>query len=227
MKAVVVLGGVFFDHPDRIDLDRLNKVRDIVLNSWRENVRVHLVTGGGPLARSAISLVSRAGGDKSLQDYAGINVTYLNALFVSSLFGDMVYKPVPRNFEELLNALSSDKLVVCGGLFPAQSTDMVGALMCEVTGAKLLVKATDVDGVYDKDPEIYPDAKKFDSISISNFTHLILGKSFSPGKYDLLDLVAVKILGRSGIECIIVDGRNPDNIENALKGRRVGSKIIP
>jgi len=116
---------------------------------------------------------------------------------------------------------------VVGGLQPAQSTTAVAALAAEAIGAEKLIIATDVEGVYTDDPKKKPDAKLLREVTLSRLEEILRGSSHAAGEYKLIDQLALKVLRRSGITALVIDGRRPENLEKALSGERVGTLIIP
>jgi predicted uridylate kinase len=120
---------------------------------------VNTVVNRGSTARHYISMARRLGVNESWSDLLGINISRINALLLNALLGDITYNYIPRNVDEVLTAWSSGKVVTLGGLQPGQSTNAVAMIIAELVGADLVVNATDVDGVYDKDPKKYSDAK--------------------------------------------------------------------
>ena len=112
-----------------------------------------------------------------------------------------------------------------GGTEPAHSTDAVGSILAEFVGADLLINATSVDGLYDKDPKKYQDAKLFPEVTPSKVLECLSGNEVKAGTYEFLDHTAIQIIKRSGIKTIILNGENPENINRALN-ERIGTLII-
>ncbi|HUK49724.1 MAG TPA: hypothetical protein VLV18_01715, partial [Terriglobales bacterium] len=84
----------------------------------------------------------------------------------------------------------------------------------------------DVDGVYTSDPEKDKGAKKLDQVSVQQLTGILSSTAVTAGEYDLMDPLALRIIARSRIPTIILDGRNPSNVAKALRNEKVGSKIL-
>jgi len=93
--------------------------------------------------------------------------------------------------------------------------------------ADLLVNATKVDGAYTADPRKDPNAKKLDEVTPDQLMKILSTEGFKAGEYDLMDPLALRIIKRSNIHTVIVDGTNPANIEKALHGKRIGTRIMP
>ena len=126
---------------------------------------------------------------------------------------------------EVKHAVDSGLIVVTGGLHPGQSTNGTAALIAEKVRATEFLNATDVDGVYDSDPSKNKNAKKFKQIELKNLRRLLIRENSMAGGYDLMDIVALKVIERSKIKTKIIKA-DIKNIEKALKGLRTGTEII-
>ena len=84
--------------------------------------------------------------------------------------------------------------------------------------------ATNVDGVYDKDPKI-AGAKKLDRVDIKNLKEILSGGGTRAGEYKLFDPVALRVVERSKIKTVIFNGTDPKNLERLVKGEKIGTVI--
>jgi uridylate kinase len=84
-----------------------------------------------------------------------------------------------------------------------------------------------VDGAYTADPLKDPNATKLDEVTPDELTKILSTEGFKAGEYDLMDPLALRIIKRSKIPAVIVDGRDPSNIAKALSGKRIGTRIVP
>ena len=112
-----------------------------------------------------------------------------------------------------------------GGTEPAHSTDAVGSILAEFIGADLLINATSVDGLYDKDPNKYNDAKMYEKITPKEMMKVLNSKEIKAGTYEFFDMTAIQIINRSKIKTCIVNGKYPENILKAINGE-IGTKIV-
>ncbi|MFX1395164.1 MAG: UMP kinase, partial [Promethearchaeota archaeon] len=87
-----------------------------------------------------------------------------------------------------------------------------------------LVILTDVDGIYDKDPKKFKEAKRFDRLNYSKLQEIILtssnAKQATAGEYRIFDAVSLQILKRSNIKVLIISGENLNNFKNYWKGEK-------
>lgn len=196
---------------------------DIMNKLYGEGYRIAVVVGGGRYARSYITCAKALGLNDAQADIVGIEIARVNALLLALAIGDNAYTPIPRNIDEIQRAWSTNKIVVVGGLQPGQSTAGVAAVVAESLGIKRLLYATDVEGVYDKDPRKYNDARKLDVVTVDKLVK-VLSQRYEAGGYELLDPIAIQIIKRSCIEVTVYNGTDPTNIYRALEGS-IGTKI--
>ena len=184
-----------------------------------------VVAGGGNIARHYISHARSSGADESTLDELGIEISRLNAKLLIYALKDRAYSHPPTTLQEIRHAVDDGLIVVTGGLHPGQSTNGTAALIAEKIGAEQFLNATDVDGVYDKDPNKFKEAKKFKRIGLKNLKNMLVQEDSVAGGYDLMDIVALKIIERSKIKTRILKA-DPQIIEKAIKGFDVGTQIV-
>ena len=184
-----------------------------------------VVAGGGNIARHYISHARSSGADESTLDELGIEISRLNAKLLIYALKNKAYSHPPTTLQEVKHAVDDGLIVVTGGLHPGQSTNGTAALIAEKIQADQFLNATDVDGVYDMDPNKNKKAKKFKQIELKNLRNMLIHEDSIAGGYDLMDIVALKIIERSKIKTRILKA-DPKIIEKAIKGENVGTKII-
>lgn len=196
-----------------------------VLLDIQTKVQPVVVSGGGIIARHYVNLARSLGSDESSLDEMGIEISRLNAMLLSAALGDSVYPVIPSNLEEITIACQSGKIIVSGGLHPGQSTNATAALICEKIKADRFLNATDVDGIYDSDPKKNKKAKMFKEITIKKCLDLLNNESTQAGNYELMDIVAMKVIERSKIPTYVIKS-DPNVIRNIImKNRQSGTKI--
>jgi len=126
---------------------------------------------------------------------------------------------------EVKNAVDSGLIIVAGCLQSGQSTIGTAALIAEKVKATEFLNATDVDGIYDSDPNKNKKAKKFSKMNIKDLRNMLVREDSMAGGYDLMDIVALKVIERSKIKTRIIKA-NIKTIENAMNGKLVGTEII-
>jgi len=185
-----------------------------------------VVTGGGFIARAYIQIARSMRVPESLCDQLGILVSRINARLVVDGLNDKAYPEIPITVTDLSRFFASGKLVAMGGLQPGHSTNAVAAIAAETVKADLFLNATDVNGVYTSDPSKDPQAEHLDEVKVSKLMQILGNSEMTAGGYDLMDPIALRIIQRSRIPTIIIDGRNLANVTKALHGERTGTRIL-
>src|ERR1044071_9137228 len=196
-----------------------------LLLEMQTRVQPIVVSGGGIIARHYVNLARSLGSDESTVDIMGIEISRLNAILLSAALEDSVYPVIPSSLEEVSIACDSGKIVVSGGLHPGQSTNATAALICEKIKADRFLNATDVDGIYDSDPNKNHRAKMFKEITVKKCLDLLNTESTQAGNYDLMDIVALKVIERSKIPTWVIKS-DPKIIRSLiLRNTQSGTKI--
>ena len=184
-----------------------------------------VIAGGGNIARHYISHARSSGADESTLDELGIEISRLNAKLLIYALKNKAYSHPPTTLQEIRHAVDAGLIVVAGGLHPGQSTNGTAALIAEKVQAEQFLNATDVNGVYDMDPNKFKEAKKFKRIELKNLKNMLVHEDSVAGGYDLMDIVALKIIERSKIKTRILKA-DTKIIEKAIKGENVGTEIV-
>jgi uridylate kinase len=211
-NIVIKFGGsLLFSEGGIINYEKVTEFCNIIkLNMDYDSIVV--VCGGGTVARQYIKAIREFTENEVLCDLIGIDVSRINSQLIITKMKELAFPQVPKSFEELSIAISSHKIVVMGGLQPGQSTTSVAITVAEYIKAERLVILTDVDGIYDKDPNLYKDAKLIEKISYDSLQKLILELSVdtqaTAGEYRIFDAVSLQILKRSKMNVFVMSGKN-------------------
>ncbi len=223
MRVVVRIGGSVVASP--VNTELMSKYVSLLQALKKQGHEVAVVVGGGSLAREFIAVAKNLGLDEQAQDEIAISVSRLFAQLFLKKLGDISGRKVALTLDDAAECLSEGKIVVMGGLKPGITTDAVAALVAERINAKLLVKGTDQDGVYDKDPRKHADAVRLDRLSFDDLPRIFEESKHKAGMHQIIDPVAVKILKRERIKLIVVNGFKPENVLAAVNGENVGTLI--
>jgi uridylate kinase len=222
MILVVSIGGSVLT--SNLDPERIRKYASSI-QALAEEHTTYIVVGGGRIARDYITAARDLGANEVECDIIGIDMTRINAKLLIAAMGNSAY-PVPlTSYQDARNAALTGRVVVMGGLIPGQTTDAVSAVLAEYVGADLLINATSVDGVYTADPNLDSKAEKISSMTPSQLVDIVIKINMSAGSNSPLDPLAAKIIQRCGIKTIVIDGREPENINEAAAGRHNGTLI--
>lgn len=223
MRIVIGLGGSLLTK--ELNYENFKKYAEVLIKLKEKGHRVIVVCGGGKTCREYQKIAKDFNATATFVDRIGIVATRLNALTLISALGENAYQDVVKSVEELENT-PKDKIIVGAGIFPGHSTDFDSAIFAEAIRADILIKATNIDGVYTSDPTQDPNAKKLEKVSYEEFEKILLKNKQGPGEYKLFDLSAAKIIARSKIRTIIVDASDPEEILRAVEGKHKGSEIL-
>ena len=222
-KIVISLGGsVLVPSLESNNISRYVSV----LSRLAGKCGIFIVVGGGGEARRYIQVARELGAGEATADELGILVTRLNARLLVAGLGDAAYPRVAENYTEAREFALAGKVVVMGGITPAQTTDAVSAVLAESIGADLLINATSVDGIYSADPKKDPAAVRYERLTPEGLLAIITRERMGAGANTVLDIVAGKVVERSGIPLLVLDGRDPENLYRAIvEGAFVGTIV--
>ena len=187
---------------------------------------VAIVVGGGNFLRGRMS----GGLDRTRADHMGMLATAINALAIADVLESLglevrvqtaitmqqVAEPYIRN--KAISHLKKGRVVIfgCGTGNPFFSTDTAAALRGVEIEAEIFMKATLVDGVYDKDPHEFPDAVKYDTLTFSE----VLNQNLN-----VMDMTAASMCKDNHLKMLVFDLHRPDNILDAVMGENLGTVI--
>jgi uridylate kinase len=223
MRIVVRIGGSVVASP--VNTELMSKYVDLLRTLKEQGHEVAVVVGGGSLAREFIAIAKKLGLGEQAQDEIAISVSRLFAQLFLEKLGEMSGRKVALTLNDAAKILSEGKIVLMGGLKPGITTDAVAALVAERVKADLLVKGTDQDGVYNKDPRKHTDAVKLDRLSFDDLSNVFSENKHKAGMHQIIDPEAVKVLKRRRMKLVVVNGFKPENIFAAVKGESVGTVI--
>lgn len=211
-----------------LDFHVIGQVCDVVKRCVELGVQVGVVVGGGNFWRGV-----KDGGDQMERvraDHMGMLATAINALAVADVLEqkgvevrvqtaiEMRAMAEPYIRSRAIRHLEKGRVVIfgCGTGNPFFSTDTTTALRAVEVSADIMFKATMVDGVYDKDPHKYPDAKKYDTLT---FTKVL------EDRLAVMDGTAATLCRDNKLPILVFDLADPDNIAKAVQGENVGTLV--
>jgi uridylate kinase len=197
----------------------LKRIADL-LREVGEAIPLAVTVGGGKTAREYIRLGRRAGLSEIELDELGIDVTRIHARLLASLVGPPAPSQPPTTLVAAVHELLRGSPVILGGTEPGHTTDGVAAMLAVRLRASRMVNATRVDGLYEQDPASHPDAKRIDRMDWAQF-HGVVQRSArrEAGQEFLFDSLGADSLARARIPLAIVNGRDLENLREALLGR--------
>jgi len=223
MRVVVRIGGSVVASPPNPEI--MSKYAGALRELKEQGQELVVVVGGGSVARDFIRIARDMGLTEFDQDEVAIRVSRLFAQLLAMRLGELGLGSVPTSVDEAVQGLKTGKIVVMGGVRPGMTTDAVAATVAERVRAELLVKATDQNGIYTKDPRRYLDAEKIDNLSFDDLFRFFEENKHKAGIHQILDPEAVRILQKGRTKTVVVDGFKLDNILLAVRGKKVGTLI--
>jgi len=209
-----------------LDFEYIEKICRMIKETHDEQqTRIGIVCGGGNFLRGREATVM----DRETADYTGMLATVMNSLVLKDTFTRINYQAYNQSglgidiidkpdSQKALAALDEGKIIIYGGGTgkPFFSTDTGAALRALDINADMIIKLTNVDGVYNKDPNVYLDAIKYDEITYQE----VLDK-----KLGIMDLEAMEICEQNNIEIIVADINTPHCLKRIINQENIGTKV--
>ncbi|MBL7544713.1 MAG: UMP kinase [Bdellovibrionaceae bacterium] len=206
----------------------IKQIADDVSQAYKTGVQIGLVIGGGNIFRGVAA--SAEGMDRASSDYMGMLATMINAL---ALQDALEHAGVPTRVQSAIamaeiaepyirrraiRHLEKGRLVLFGAGTgnPYFTTDTAASLRAMEINAQIIMKATKVDGIYDKDPMKNSDAKKYDRISYID----VLNQGLQ-----VMDSTAISLCMDNKLPILTFDLMKPGNILKAVMGEEIGTIV--
>ncbi len=213
---------------DPIDAATLEKIGHQVREIHELGVEVCVVIGGGNIFRGLNG--EKRGVDRTTGDYMGMLATVINGLALMDCLEKMgvttrVQSAIPMNqiaepfiLRRAMRHLEKNRVVifVAGTGNPYFSTDTTAALRASEMHADIIMKATKVDGIYNKDPKKYPDAVKYEELSFIDALKQRL---------NVMDSTAFSLCLDNNVPILVFDLADPHAIKRAVLGEKVGTLV--
>ena len=214
------------DKKTGIDNETLSSICKAIKKCLDAGAEVGIVVGGGNFWRGR----QNEHMDRTRADHIGMLATAMNALAVGDMLESLgaevrvqtaidmhqIAEPYIRN--KALKHLEKGRVVIfgCGVGSPYFSTDTASSLRAAEINADIMLKATMVDGVYDKDPHKYEDAVKYDTLSMSE----VLAKGLA-----VMDSTAAAMCKDNKMPILVFSLQDPENIYRAVTGENIGTVV--
>ncbi len=229
-RVLLKLSGEAFAGPDKIGFngDTIRFIAEEVKEVWETGIQVGVVIGAGNIVRGAN--VEVQGVERATGDYMGMLGTVINCLALQSVLESLgvpsrvqtaitmnqVAEPFVRR--KAIRHMEKGRVVIFGGGTgnPYFTTDTATTLKALEVGADVVLKATNVDGIYTADPKKDPTATKFDTI-----THQ---KALDMG-LKVMDATAFAMCGDHNLPIIVFDIKGKGNIKKVCMGEKIGTLV--
>jgi uridylate kinase len=220
---VISLGGSLVV-PNEINIKFLRLFKNIIEKKIKENKKFIIIVGGGKTARNyqnAAKALTKVSNEDL--DWLGIHATRINAHLLLTIFRKYAHFRIIKNPKEKINF--KEKILIAAGWKPGFSTDYDAVLLAKTYNSDTIINLTNVDYVYDKDPNKFKSAKPFEEISWKDYLKLIEQK-WIPGMSAPFDPIASKLAQKFKFKVIILNGRKLKNLENYLANKNFQGTII-
>lgn len=211
-----------------IDRDTVLRIAEAVGRVARLEVETSVVVGAGNILRGA--WFATQGVDRPTADYAGMVATVINALVLQEMLeGIGIYTRVQSAIEmrevaepfirrRAQRHLEKGRVVIfaAGTGNPFFTTDTAAVLRGAELGAEVVLKCTNVDGVYDSDPRTNPDAQRYETIDYEE----AIAKDLR-----VMDITALALAKDRNLPIIVLSIEEPDNIVRAVQGEPIGTYV--
>lgn len=221
---IISLGGSLII-PEEIDKEFLKDFKKIILSQVEKGKKFIIITGGGKICRKYQCVARELNLEMSSSqlDWLGIYSTRFNAEFMKILFADVAEGEII--IDPTLPVQLNKSIVLGGGWKPGWSTDYVSVMLAKQFKTKKIINLSNTDYVYDSDPNINPNAKKFEKISWKDYRKLI-PKEWNPGLNTPFDPIASKIAEEENIEVVIMNGKPNENFAKYLNEEEFKGTVI-
>lgn len=211
-----------------IDNEMIDKIADEIKDVHNLGVEIAVVVGAGNIHRGVSGATT--GMDRSTSDYMGMIATVINCLALQDtlerkgiytrVLSAIEMKEVAENYirRRAIRHLEKKRVVIfaAGTGNPYFTTDTTAALRSNEVGADVIMKATKVDGVYDKDPAQHKDAKRYEEISYID----VLNQGLK-----VMDSTAISLCMDNNMDIIVFDMFESGNIKKVVEGETVGTLV--
>ena len=225
---VISVGGSLIVPNGGIDYVFLTKLNRLVRKYVKKGKKFFLVAGGGKTARHYRDAGKAVIGSMSSEDldWLGVHSTRLNAHLLRIIFNNIAHPRIIENYDRKLNNWN-EPVVIGAGWKPGWSTDYDTVLLARDYKAKVIINLSNIDYVYDKDPNKFKDAKIIKKLTWEELEKIV-GKKWKPGLNTPFDPVALQLAKELNLTVIVANGYKFRNLGRIINGESfIGTVIRP
>lgn len=223
-KIVMSLGGSLIV-PEGIDTKFVKSFVSFIKEYVEKGYSFMLITGGGRLARVYGDALKDVIQPSNFElDLLGISITKTNAEFIKICLGDLAYESIVQDPDVIPE--TKKPVLVGGGWKPGNSSDLAAVHAAKSLGAKRVINLTNIDYVYDSDPNKNVNAKPIENISWVDFLLLFPDNNWVPGANRPFDPIASCEAQNDGQEVVIINGKNLENLGACIEGKKFVGTVI-
>lgn len=222
MRTVIIKLGGSLVIPNEVDVAFLKQFKKLIEEYASKGFKFGIVVGGGKICRkyqqAAKDLI---GENQKAIDILGIEVTRLNAKLLQTIFGDMADEKIIIDYS--IKPKIKKPVTIGAGYKPDWSTDYDAMIFAKSVNAEELIELSNIAHVYDKDPNIYKDARPYDRMSWDEMLQICKGP-WKPGLNTPLDPLAAKEGAKNRQKVVFLAGL--ENLKNYLDGKSFTGTVI-
>lgn len=222
---ILSVGGSIIIPKTGFDIVFLKKFRSLILSEVKKGNKFILVIGGGATCRDYQQTLTKVvkTSDTDL-DWLGIYTTWFNAEFVKMLFVGYAHGEVIKNPTQKIK--TNKPIIIAGGWKPGCSTDKDAVLLAQNFDAKEMINLSNIEYVFDKDPNKFSNAKKIEKINWPDFRKNVVGYKWVPGKNVPFDPMASALAEKLKLKVSILKGTNLVEVKKAIQGKKFKGTVI-
>ena len=220
------VGGSLIIPNGGIDTGFLKKLNTFIREEVKKGKKFMLTVGGGTIMRhyrDAAKAVIHNVTSEDL-DWLAIHVTRVNGHLLRTIFQDIAHPRIIENYDHKLENWEQP-VVIGAGWKPGWSTDYDAVVLARDYGGKVIINLSNINWVYDKDPNKNNDAKKIEELTWGEMQGLV-GNTWKPGLNTPFDPVATQLAQKLHLTVIVTNGTDFQNLENIIEGKDFKGTVI-
>lgn len=223
---IISVGGSLIAPEGGVDTIFLSNLNKFIRSHVAKGKRFMLIAGGGKIARHYQDAGRKVIGNINNEDldWLGIHATRFNAHLLRTIFQDIAHPRIITNYDKKLFNWWQP-VAIGAGWKPGWSTDYDAVILARDYKASLIINLSNIDGIYDKDPKKFKDAKLIEKITWEEVEEII-GNKWTPGLNAPFDPVATPLAKKLGLTVIVASGHNFSNLDKIIEGESFKGTVI-
>ncbi|MCX7955797.1 MAG: UMP kinase [Patescibacteria group bacterium] len=223
---IISVGGSLIVPNGGVDTKFLSQLNYFIRSQILKGKRFMLISGGGKIARHYQDAGKQVIGNINNEDldWLGIHATRFNAHLLRTIFQDVSHPRIITNYDKKI-FYWKEPIAIGAGWKPGWSTDYDAVILARDYKANLIINLSNVDGIYDKDPKKFKNAKIIEKITWEE-VEKIIGNKWTPGLNAPFDPVATPLAKKLGLTVIVASGHDFNNLEKIIEGKTFRGTVI-
>lgn len=223
---IMSVGGSLIIPDGGIDINFLRKLNLFIRNEVKKGKRFFLVAGGGNIMRhyrdAAQAVINDISNDDL--DWLAIHNTRVNGHLLRTIFHDLAHPRIIENYDHKLKNWI-EPVVIGAGWKPGWSTDYDAVILARDYKVKLIINLSNIDCVYDRDPNKYKNVKILQEITWTEMEKIV-GNKWIPGLNMPFDPIATRLAKKLRLTVVIANGKKFANLNKIINGESFQGTVI-